>query len=607
MAGQHLIVGTAGHIDHGKTSLVRALTGVNLDSLPEERERGITIALGFTHLELEDGRRAAFVDVPGHEKLVRTMIAGATGLDGVILVIAANEGVMPQTREHLAILGLLGVTKGFVALTKCDLVDEETRDFAVLDVEETVAGTFLEGAPITYTGLGESPQGLDEVRALLSAWVDQAASAEEQKAPFRLPIDRAFIQRGFGTVVTGTARGRPLSDGASVWVQPLGISSRVRGLQVHGTGVQAAEAGQRVAVNLAGLERDDLARGMVVVSDPDIQPASMLDVEVNVLAGVATVPSGGHVRLSLGTAEVLAVADVIGGDDLTPGTTQMVQLRTETPILALPGDRFIIRRESPLQTLGGGVVLDPWASRAKRKHHDTIGFELDRLSRGETGVLLDRAGPAGLSKPQANLRNATGGVTLGDRVLHPSQVNRLTEHLKSMLNQWHRENPLAVGAPRRAMHTGLTAALTERAYDSLIHHACEAGILVQTGPTIRLTEFSVRLDDAQAAARDTMVTDLRSAGLEGALFSALIQQTRGMLQLLLDEGQVERVGDRVVHVDILSQLKSDISRFFAQNPRLSPSDFKTLTGQSRRTAIPLLEWLDSTGITRRDGDARVAC
>ena len=607
MAGQHLIVGTAGHIDHGKTSLVRALTGVNLDSTPEERERGITIALGFTHLDLADGRRAAFVDVPGHEKLVRTMIAGATGLDGVILVIAANEGVMPQTREHLAILGLLGVTKGFVALTKCDLVDEETRDFAVLDIEETIAGTFLEGAPITYTGLGDTPQGLDEVRALLSAWVDEAASAEEQRAPFRLPIDRAFIQRGFGTVVTGTARGRPLVDGSPVWVQPLSLSSRVRGLQVHGSGVQNAEAGQRVAVNLAGLERDDLARGMVVVSDPELQPASMLDVEINILGGVATIPTGGHVRLSLGTAEVLAVADVIGGGDLSPSTTHFVQLRTEAPILALPGDRFIIRRESPLETLGGGVVLDPWASRAKRKHHDAIASELARLSQGESDVLLDRAGPPGLSKAQASLRNAPGGVALGDRVLHPRQVARLTEHLTTMLSQWHTENPLAGGAPRRAMHTGLTAALTERAYDSLIHHACEMGLLVQTGPTIRLTEFTVQLDKLQATARDAMIDLLQSAGLEGVLFSTLIQQTRGMLQLLLDEGLAERVGERVVHTDVLIQLKSDISRFFAQNPRLSPSDFKTLTGQSRRTAIPLLEWLDSAGITRRDGDARVAC
>jgi selenocysteine-specific elongation factor len=346
---------------------------------------------------------------------------------------------------------------------------------------------------------------------------------------------------------------------------------------------------------------------MVVVSDPELQPASMLDVEMNILAGVATIPSGSHVRLSLGTAEVLAVADVIGGDDLTPGTTQFVQLRTEAPILALPGDRFIIRRESPLETLGGGVVLDPWAARAKRKNHDTIASELIRLTEGEADVLLDRAGPTGLSRPQASLRNADSGVALGDRVLHPNQVERLTEHLKSMLSQWHRENPLAGGAPRRAMHTGLTAALTERAYDSLIHHACEVGFLVVAGPTIRLTDFSVHLDDAQAEARDTMIAQLQAAGLEGVLFSALIQQTRGMLQLLLDEGLAERVGDRVLHTDQLIQLKSDISSFFAQNPRLSPSDFKALTGQSRRTAIPLLEWLDSAGITRRDGDARVAC
>ena len=212
-----------------------------------------------------------------------------------------------------------------------------------------------------------------------------------------------------------------------------------------------------------------------------------------------------------------------------------------------------------------------------------------------------------MSRAQARLRNASGGVTLGDRVLHPNQVDRLSKHIESMLAQWHTDNPLAVGAPRRAMHTGLAAALTERAYDSFIHHVCEVGLLVQTGPTIRLTKFSVQLDDAQSSARNGMIAHLHSTGLEGELFSTLIQQTRGMLQLLIDEGLAERVGDRVVHADALNQLKADITRFFAQNPRLSPSDFKALTGQSRRTAIPLLEWLDSAGITRREGDARVPC
>ncbi|MEC8192198.1 MAG: selenocysteine-specific translation elongation factor [Myxococcota bacterium] len=606
MAGQHLIVGTAGHIDHGKTSLVRALTGVDLDRLPEERERGITIALGFTSLALPDGRSAAFVDVPGHEKLVRTMIAGATGLDVVILVVAANEGVMPQTREHLAILSLLGVTRGFVALTKCDLVDDETRDFAELDIEETVAGTFLEGAPVVRTGLGESPFGLDEIRGHLADHVDSAANDAPDGRPFRLPIDRCFIQRGFGTVVTGTARGQDLKDGSAVWVQPLGIASRVRGLQVHSESVPSAQAGQRVAVNLAGVERDDLARGMVVVSDADLAPTSVMDVQITVLPDAPTIPSGGHVRLSLGTAEVLAVADPIGSEALDPGRTQWVQLRTESPIIALPGDRFVIRRESPLQTLGGGVVLDPWAPRARRKHHTAIAADLAALHAGDPSVILRRAGVAGLTPAQARLRGIDGGVNLGDRWIHPEWVERLDAHVVAALTAWHNAHPLAPGAPRRALHTGLAAALSPQGYDALIGHLCEAGRLAASGPTVRLPSFAVELNDAQQAARKAMIAELAQAGLQGAKFDDLIQKLDGLVQLLLDQGEAQRIGERVVGAEHLNGLVHDVRAFFTHTARLTPADFKTMTGQSRRTAIPLLEWLDSQGVTRRDGDARIS-
>ena len=606
MPGQHLIVGTAGHIDHGKTSLVRALTGVNLDQLPEERERGITIALGFTSLDLADGRRAAFVDVPGHEKLIRTMIAGATGLDVVVLVVAANEGVMPQTREHLAILSLLGVSHGFVALTKCDLVDDEMRELAELDVEEVVAGTFLEGAPIVHTELGDEPRGLDEIRRHLTAHVDSAGEHTHENRPFRLPIDRCFIQRGFGTVVTGTARGDSLSDGSPVWVQPMGIASRVRGLHVHSASVDTVRAGQRVAVNLAGVERDDLARGMVVVSSPSLSPASILDVEVNMLKDSAPIASGSHVRLSLGTAEVLAVADAIGRQGLEPDTTQWVQLRTESPIVALPGDRFILRRESPLETLGGGVVLDPWAPRARRKNHREVEAQLRDLSAGDTTVMLLRAGVQGLTDAQAKLRGVTAGIRLADRRLHPTWIKRLTAHLHEALTAYHTDNPLAAGAPRRAMHTGLAAGLSPQAYDALLHLLATGGSIVANGPNVRLADFSVELDDAQQQAREAMLATLKSAGLEGVKFEDLIQNTRGLLQLLIDAGDVERVGDRVVSRGHLDALKADVRAFFSASQRLSPSDFKALTGQSRRTAIPLLEWLDAAGITRRDGDARIA-
>lgn len=606
MSARPLIIGTAGHIDHGKTSLVRTLTGVNLDRLPEERERGITIALGFTHLSLGGDRRAAFVDVPGHEKLVRTMIAGATGLDAVILVVAANEGVMPQTREHLAILSLLGVARGFVVLTKCDLVDEETREFAELDVMDAVTGTFLEGAPILGTALTDTPEGIDRVLEQLVAIADDPDRSRNSTDCFRLPIDRAFIQRGFGTVVTGTATGKPIKDGAQVWIQPLGISSRVRGLQVHGEAVTTTEAGQRVAANLAGIERDDLARGMVVVSNQALTPASMLDVSLQMLPGAASIPAGGHVRLLVGTAEVLAVADPIGQDALNAGQHQWVQLRTETPILALPGDRFIIRRESPMETLGGGIVLDPWAPRAKRKNHPAIVADLVALSDGDKARLLLRAGLAGMTPEQAQVRGHLTGTTLGDRLLHPEHITTLSECLCAALSMWHKNHPLDPGAPRRALHSGALAALTERAFDALIAKLVEDDTLAVSGPTVRMSGFSVQLDSAQKAAHDQMVSTLADAGLEGERFDILIKSVDGLLQLLIDNGTAIRVGERVVAAARLNDLSAQIQTYFTGSPRLTPSDFKALTGLSRRTAIPLLEWLDSQGITRRDGDARVA-
>ncbi|NOY26026.1 MAG: selenocysteine-specific translation elongation factor, partial [Oligoflexia bacterium] len=332
----HFIVGTAGHIDHGKTTLVRALTGVDLDSLPEERARGITIALGFTQLDLGPSHHVSFVDVPGHERLVRTMIAGATGLDAVMLCVSAVDGVMPQTREHLDILQILGLSQGIVALTMSDLVDAEMRELAELDVEEAVAGTFLEGAPIIPTAVpgggasggsaaeqGSQCLGLDALRAALAAL---SPSGRTATGPFRLPIDRAFVRRGFGTVVTGTLRSGTVTDGDDVEILPAGQRARVRGLQCHGQAVPGSRAGWRTAINLAGVERDDLSRGQVVVHAGQIETASVIDTRYRHLASAPPIKDGARVRLLAGTAEVMAVVSVLdtqqGSGDQGPSGLQ---------------------------------------------------------------------------------------------------------------------------------------------------------------------------------------------------------------------------------------------------------------------------------------------
>ncbi|MCK6505053.1 selenocysteine-specific translation elongation factor [Myxococcota bacterium] len=602
----HLVVGTAGHIDHGKTTLVRALTGVDLDTLPEERARGITIALGFTHLDLGGDRTLSFVDVPGHERLVRTMIAGATGLDAVLLCVSAVEGVMPQTREHLDILRLLGVRQGLCVLTMADLVDEEMLALATMDVEEAVAGSFLDGAPILAVAVppdGAPPRGLDALRAALATLAPAERSAT---GPFRLPIDRAFVRRGFGTVVTGTLRSGELRDGDEVEVLPDGIRTRVRGLQVHGHPVAASQAGQRTAVNLAGVERDDLARGQVLVHPGRIEPASVIDCRVHHLPGAPALPDGARVRLLSGTAEVMAALSVIDGEALAPGQDHLVQLRTEAPLVLLPGDRLVLRRESPVETLGGGEVLDPWAPRARRRDHARVAAELRALLAGDRSVLLSRAGDTGLSPARAALLGVTGGAPLGDRLVHPDRVAWLQARLGEALDTWHRERPLTPGAPRRDLRRGPLAHLDDRAFDALVALAAARGELVLEGPVLRRPTWRIQPTAAQQAVLDGLRAEVAAGGLDGVSAGALLAREPDAFMLLVARGDLVRMGDRVVDGALLQPLLAQVRAWFDAHAAMSPTEFKDLSGLSRRMAIPLLEWLDASGLTSRQGDQRVA-
>jgi selenocysteine-specific elongation factor len=592
----NLVVGTAGHIDHGKTSLVRALTGVDLDQLPEEKERGITIALGFTPYKLPSGRQIAFVDVPGHERLVRTMVAGATGLDAVLLCVSAVEGVMPQTREHLAILQLLGIEHGVVALTMADLADDEMLELARLDVLEVVEGTFLAKAPVIATSV--SGLGIPELAAALDALPDPSRSID---GPFRLPVDRAFVRRGFGTVATGTARSGRLADGDEVEILPTGLRARVRGIEVHGENVNETVAGQRTALNLAGIERDDLHRGEVVVRAHTIEPSSILDARVTLLADAPQV--AGRVRVLLGTSEVMAALSVLDGDELLPGHTHYVQLRSEQPLVALPGDRFVLRRESPVSTIGGGVVLDPWARRVRKRDHAAALAECEALDRGERWPFLRRAGDAGLPRDQAASRGVDG-VVLGDRVLDPDRVEALERSFVEVLSAWHREHPLRPGIPRRDLHRGPLAALSERAFDGLADRLAAQELVVLSGPLVRAAGFTVSLDDTQRAALARIARTVRDAGLEGVDAAPLLAEAADLVHLLLEQKELERVADHLLHTAVLGSLADRVRAFLSARERMTPSDFKELTGLTRKHAIPLLEWLDRNRITVRVGDDR---
>ncbi|TNE87224.1 MAG: selenocysteine-specific translation elongation factor [Deltaproteobacteria bacterium] len=601
-----LVVGTAGHIDHGKTSLVRALTGVDLDALPEERERGITIALGFTPLDLPDGRRVAMVDVPGHERLVRTMVAGATGLDAVLLCISAVDGAMPQTREHLAILDLVGVRQGAVVLTMADLVDEELLELAMEDAAELVEGTFLEGAPVIASSAttGRGKQELLEVIASFSR--GERASV----GPFRLPVDRAFVQSGFGTVVTGTSWSGELVDGSGVRLLPGGRSVRVRGIQVHGESVDKVGAGHRVALNLAGVEKQDVPRGTLIVRG-DVPETSMIDVMYTHLPDAPEVEDGAQVRVLLGTAERIGRLHLAVERDLVESGRYPAQIRLDEPLPCLPGDRFVVRWASPVITLGGGVIVDPWAPRMRRKNRAAHGQATKRLAAGETLVWLERAGEVGLPVDAWRQRSEAPAPVLGDRAFAPRVLGRLEGALLEALTAYHAEAPLSLGAHRRELRRGRLGHLDEKVFDSLVDRMANSGLVAVHGPLVRLSGFSVEPTPAQHQLKQRIAASLADAGFVGLPPKELHKlhpepEVEALARLLEADGAavlVPAVG--WMDASVLVQLRERLRAHFEGHDALAPADFKEMTELSRKTAIPLLEWLDKSKWTARRGDARI--
>jgi selenocysteine-specific elongation factor len=611
--GASVVVGTAGHIDHGKTTMVRSLTGIDCDTLPEEKARGITIALGFAPMVLPDGRRVAFVDVPGHERLVRTMVAGATGVDAVLLCVSASEGVKPQTREHLAILGILGVRDGAVVLTMADLVDDELLELARLDASELVAGTFLEGKPIiAFSAI--TGRGKDELIGVLGTFGRRERAAG---GAYRMPIDRAFVRPGFGTVVTGTSWSGRIDDGDAVVLLPEGIEARVRGIQVHGVPSDLAKAGWRTALNLAGIERDDVDRGNVVTRG-GVPSASMIDVRYHHLPGAPPLSDGDSVRMLHGTAERIGRLYLAEErDDVPPGASVWAQIRLDAPLPCLPRDRFVLRRPSPQETLGGGEIVDPWAPKLRNKDRARWTEWLRRLAKGDVVAWLERAGEEGLSPDEWAARtssiDAGGGaaVALGDRLYAPTVIARLQGVLLEQIQHFHAEHPLARGANRRELHRDRLAHLSEKAFDALVDALVAANAVQIDGPMLRASAFRVSLGDAEKALKKRIVESFQAAGLEGLAVKAIHEkhkepETASIVALLESDGRVEQVaGLGYVWKAALEDLVDQVRGWFATHPELTPGDFKELTGLSRKAAIPLLEWLDKARHTRRVGDARI--
>ena len=484
------IIGTAGHIDHGKTSLVRSLTGVRPGQLARRKERGITIALGFTSM-MVNGVEFSFIDVPGHERLIRTMIAGATGLDAVMLCVSATDSVMPQTIEHLNILNLLGIEAGLIAITMCDLADEEDIELITEEIEELVAGTFLEDAPIIHTCAEGVGFGQDTIRGHLQTLYNSKKTAQDSR-PFRLPVDRVFTQKGFGTIVTGTARG-PLSRMGVLYRLCPKYRSKIRGIHQHGTAVEETSEG-RIALNLSGVSVDDLARGSVIVRPNSLPAAQMIDVDYRHLEGATPLETGNRIRLLFGASEALGKVYRIDGEESTFEEHEhgFLQVRLDSPHVLCTGDRCIVRRESPLETLGGGSILDPYAPKIRQRNRAIQEVWLSKVRDGDKSALLARTMRQGRTTTEYNLLNCEDGTQLGNTWYAKEVLADFQQILIEQVKAWHNAHPLKIGASRMEIAPHFPF-LDKDGLQRLCALIVETQRLKNSNGRLHLPDFEVRL------------------------------------------------------------------------------------------------------------------
>ena len=639
---KRIIIGTAGHIDQGKTSLVKALTGIDADRLKEEQERGITIDIGFADLTIGDVH-FGFVDVPGHERFIKNMLAGASGIDLVLLVVAADESVMPQTREHFDICRLLEVRSGLVVITKTDMADEDLIQLVEAEVEEFVAGSFLAGAPVLRVS-SRTGEGIEELRKTLTQLARRVAD-RDASAVARLPIDRVFTIKGFGTVVTGTLIAGRISTGDELELLPSPERrTRARGLQVHGHPTTEAVAGERTAVNLQGIDLEEVARGQALAPAGRLQAAHMLDVRLQLL-GSAPRPlrTRSRVRVHLGTAEILARVVLPGQAELAPGAAGFAQLRLESPVLALPGDHFIVRRYSPAVTIGGGTVIDAQPHKHRLRDGAQVVAQLEKLAvadreRNETerlALFVEMAGEHGMThaaiaaRTGANddtISQAAAALTKSRRLIAASNnplllvsqaaFNELAKQVRELLKNFHKKSPLETGLGREELRERIFAHLSAEIFRAVIAHLTERGEVVAEKDLLRLAAHRVELSAEEKAARDHIAELFAQAALQPVTLEDAIAQagrkhgidaarTQRFAQMLINSGELIRVSDLLFHRTAIEALKATLQTYkAAHGAKLDVAAFKDLTGVSRKYAIPLLEYLDRQRITRRIGDAR---
>jgi selenocysteine-specific elongation factor len=626
------VIGTAGHVDHGKSTLIAALTGIDPDRLREEKERGMTIDLGFAWLRLPNGQEVSIVDVPGHERFIHNMLAGVGGIDIALLVVAADEGIMPQTREHLAILDLLGIDSGVVAVTKRDLVDDEWLELVTSEIEETLAETSLKDAPMVPVS-AVTRQGLPELVAALEHLLEKERTRRLTGKP-RLPIDRVFTMAGFGTVVTGTLVDGELSVGQEVEVQPGGRKVRVRGLQSHKKKVNSVPAGTRVAVNLTGVDRDELQRGQVLAAPRWLTPTNLIDVKLRLVRDLPR-PVGHNTLITFhtGTAEASGRLRLLDRASLEPGQTAWAQVRLSDQVAVAKGDLFIIRQPTPSLTLGGGTVVDPHPKR-HRRFQERVLEQLSVLERGtpdevlmqhlqarepsDVDGLIKRAGIApeearrvlaGLVERGAlvALDGRSGALTPQTLIITESGWEGVVQRLLRALTDYHAQFPLRRGMPREEVRARVGA--DPRFFGRLVEALTHQGAIAEEGPLLRLSEHQVRLSGDDAAAADMLVRVLREAGVAPPSPRELevdLGLSSELIRALIERGDLVEVSPEIVYErDTYQSLVDRVVEEIRANGGITVARVRDLFSTSRKYALPLLEHLDERHVTRRVGDERV--
>ncbi len=630
---KQIILGTAGHIDHGKTSLIKALTGTDTDRLKEEKLRGITIELGFAALDLPSGQHLGIVDVPGHEKFVKNMVAGATGIDLVAMVIAADEGVMPQTREHMEICSLLDIRYGLVVLTKIDMVDEEMLELAIEDVRDFIRGTFLETAPVIKVS-SITGQGLPE---LLAALDQLSAKIPEQKAStlFRLPVDRVFTMKGFGTVITGSLVSGRINVGDTIMVYPSQITSKVRGIQVHNQSVESAFSGMRTAINFQGLEKTAVNRGDILAKPDTLKPSYMVDLQLRYLASnEKPLKNRTRVRFHTGTSEIMGNVILLDREDLSPGENCPAQIRLDTPVSLVRDDRFVIRSYSPVRTIGGGAVLNPIPVKYKRFRAEIVAG-LSQLAKAPVEDVIafhaEQAGYTGVSfvdltimtdLPEKQLQNAIAGLLSRKSLIQIDKENRIYLHggvfdqlqaySQEILDQYHRKNPLRGGMPKEELKSKLPDKLDPKLVNLVLGQLVKSGLIVAAEESVRLAGHKVSLQVDQAEVSQKIMAIYADSRLSPPYFSELSKTlnmdaatAKNVLLLLVEQKKIIKVKeDLFFHHNAIESLKNRLVDFLREKGEISTPQFKEMTDVSRKYLIPLLEYFDSQNVTIRVGDLR---